>query len=90
MSDGRTVWAIVPVKRFDLAKGRLADSLHADERRRLARAMLEDVLEEAVDEDEEELLEDVEVCCLLLMVFLFLSFFLIFFLLSVCAPAPGP
>ena len=39
------MWAVVPVKRFDLAKGRLADSLHADERRRLARAMLEDVLE---------------------------------------------
>ena len=49
MSDERTVWAIVPVKRFDLAKGRLADSLHADERRRLARAMLEDVLEALTD-----------------------------------------
>ena len=49
MSEGRTVWAVVPVKRFDLAKGRLADSLHADERRRLARAMLEDVLEALTD-----------------------------------------
>ncbi|MCH2100241.1 MAG: 2-phospho-L-lactate guanylyltransferase, partial [Pseudomonadales bacterium] len=44
MSDGRTVWAVVPVKRFDLAKGRLADALTDDERRQLARAMLEDVL----------------------------------------------
>ena len=41
----RTVWAVVPVKRFDLAKGRLADALADDERRQLARAMLEDVLD---------------------------------------------
>jgi 2-phospho-L-lactate guanylyltransferase len=36
--------ALVPVKRLDEAKGRLADLLAPDERRRLALAMLEDVL----------------------------------------------
>jgi 2-phospho-L-lactate guanylyltransferase len=36
--------AVVPVKRLDEAKGRLADLLAPDERRRLALAMLEDVL----------------------------------------------
>lgn len=39
------IWAVVPVKQFDLAKGRLADVLDEAERRTLARAMLEDVLE---------------------------------------------
>lgn len=39
------VWALVPVKQFDLAKGRLAGVLDEQERRTLARAMLEDVLE---------------------------------------------
>ncbi len=36
--------AVVPVKRLDEAKGRLSDLLTPDERRRLALAMLEDVL----------------------------------------------
>lgn len=36
--------ALVPVKALDRAKGRLADLLSQDERRRLALAMLEDVL----------------------------------------------
>lgn len=39
------VAAVVPVKRLDLAKGRLADLLTPAERRGLARAMLEDVLD---------------------------------------------
>jgi 2-phospho-L-lactate guanylyltransferase len=47
VSDAATgaLWALVPVKQFDLAKGRLAGVLDDGERRDLARAMLEDVLE---------------------------------------------
>ncbi|MFQ5775577.1 MAG: 2-phospho-L-lactate guanylyltransferase [Kiloniellaceae bacterium] len=41
---GRATWAVVPVKRLDAAKHRLADVLAPAERRALARAMLEDVL----------------------------------------------
>lgn len=39
-------WALVPVKRFDLAKSRLAERLGPAERIDLARAMLEDVVEQ--------------------------------------------
>lgn len=39
------VWALVPVKRFDRAKSRLADVLPAEARAALAAAMLGDVLE---------------------------------------------
>jgi 2-phospho-L-lactate/phosphoenolpyruvate guanylyltransferase len=38
------VWAVVPVKPFRAAKGRLSTALSAAERARLAHAMLEDVL----------------------------------------------
>jgi 2-phospho-L-lactate/phosphoenolpyruvate guanylyltransferase len=40
----REVWAMVPVKRLSHAKQRLAPVLSKDERARLARAMLQDVL----------------------------------------------
>src|SRR6204780_2238061 len=39
------VWAVVPVKEFEGAKQRLSPCLSPDERRLLATAMLEDVLE---------------------------------------------
>ncbi len=39
------VWAVLPVKRLTLAKSRLSGVLRPTERRRLARAMLLDVLE---------------------------------------------
>jgi 2-phospho-L-lactate/phosphoenolpyruvate guanylyltransferase len=39
------IWAVVPVKEFEGAKRRLSSCLSADERRKLARTMLEDVLE---------------------------------------------
>ena len=39
------VWAVVPVKEFEGAKRRLSSCLSADERRTLARTMLEDVLD---------------------------------------------
>ncbi len=39
------IWAVVPVKEFEGAKQRLSSCLSADERRMLARTMLEDVLE---------------------------------------------
>jgi 2-phospho-L-lactate/phosphoenolpyruvate guanylyltransferase len=39
------IWAVVPVKEFEGAKRRLSSCLSADERRTLARTMLEDVLE---------------------------------------------
>ncbi len=42
----RGVWAIVPVKTFAQAKQRLASVLSAQERARLAEAMLCDVLEQ--------------------------------------------
>jgi 2-phospho-L-lactate guanylyltransferase len=38
------IWAVVPVKSLSMAKQRLAPLLDAGERRRLARAMFEDVL----------------------------------------------
>lgn len=38
------MWALVPIKRFDLAKGRLAAVLTAEQRHALVRAMAEDVL----------------------------------------------
>jgi len=41
----RSVWAVVPVKPFDLAKRRLMPVLSSDERALLARLMLEDVLD---------------------------------------------
>ena len=44
-APGGPIWALVPVKQFDLAKGRLAGVLTDRERSDLARAMLEDVLE---------------------------------------------
>jgi len=37
--------AILPVKRFELAKTRLAEQLAAAQRRRLAEAMVSDVLD---------------------------------------------
>ena len=44
-SDGRrAMWAVIPVKRFELAKQRLAQSLPPATRAALAEAMLEDVL----------------------------------------------
>jgi 2-phospho-L-lactate/phosphoenolpyruvate guanylyltransferase len=39
------VWAVVPVKEFEGAKQRLSTALSPDERRLLARTMLEDVLD---------------------------------------------
>jgi 2-phospho-L-lactate/phosphoenolpyruvate guanylyltransferase len=39
------IWAVVPVKEFDDAKQRLSPYLNPDERRALARIMLEDVLD---------------------------------------------
>ena len=39
------IWAVVPVKEFEGAKQRLSSSLEPDERRLLARTMLEDVLD---------------------------------------------
>jgi 2-phospho-L-lactate guanylyltransferase len=39
------IWAVVPVKEFEGAKQRLSSALSPDERRLLARTMLEDVLE---------------------------------------------
>ncbi len=42
---GEPVWAVVPVKPFEVAKVRLAPVLSKPERIRLARAMLEDVLD---------------------------------------------
>ncbi|MBC8240649.1 MAG: 2-phospho-L-lactate guanylyltransferase [Alphaproteobacteria bacterium] len=39
------IWAVVPVKQFDQAKKRLSPVLNADERRRLSRVMLADVLD---------------------------------------------
>jgi 2-phospho-L-lactate guanylyltransferase len=41
----RAAWAVVPVKRFDRAKTRLAEVLSPGERRDLARAMLADVFD---------------------------------------------
>jgi len=38
------IWAVVPVKNFDAAKTRLADVLRPEERSRLSRMMLKDVL----------------------------------------------
>src|SRR5262245_48070826 len=43
MSSG--IWAVVPVKPFELAKTRLSAALSGSERAQLARAMAEDVLE---------------------------------------------
>jgi len=40
--------AILPVKRFELAKTRLSEQLRADQRRRLAQAMVTDVLDALV------------------------------------------
>lgn len=45
MTRVRDIWAVVPVKRFTQAKQRLADVLDGPCRGRLARAMLEDVLD---------------------------------------------
>ena len=45
MNARADIWAIVPVKRFALAKRRLAPVLGAGERAHLARLMLEDVLD---------------------------------------------
>jgi 2-phospho-L-lactate/phosphoenolpyruvate guanylyltransferase len=41
---GTSVWAVVPVKPFRVAKARLSTALNAVDRARLARVMLEDVL----------------------------------------------
>jgi 2-phospho-L-lactate guanylyltransferase len=41
---GTSTWAVVPVKPFRVAKGRLSTALNAVDRARLARVMLEDVL----------------------------------------------
>jgi 2-phospho-L-lactate guanylyltransferase len=41
---GTSVWAVVPVKPFRIAKARLSTALDAVDRARLARVMLEDVL----------------------------------------------
>ena len=45
MIDKTKLWAIVPVKRFAIAKSRLASVLNAVERAELARLMFEDVLD---------------------------------------------
>ena len=45
MSDDRAIWAVVPVKDAATAKQRLCPALSAPQRRELALAMLEDVLE---------------------------------------------
>lgn len=45
MTGVHSVWAVVPVKAFDLAKQRLSGLLTPTDRRELARAMLEDVLD---------------------------------------------
>ncbi|MEM9562960.1 MAG: 2-phospho-L-lactate guanylyltransferase [Actinomycetota bacterium] len=42
--EPRSAAVLVPVKSFDLAKGRLADAMAADERARLARSMAERVV----------------------------------------------
>jgi len=42
--SARSIWAVVPVKPFDIAKQRLMPVLSSDERAQLARLMLEDVL----------------------------------------------
>ncbi len=44
MTSGAGIWAVVPVKSFNLAKTRLADILQPVERYRLSRAMMTDVL----------------------------------------------
>ena len=44
MSRPQHIWAVVPVKEFANAKQRLAPALAAEHRRRLAAAMLQDVL----------------------------------------------
>lgn len=48
MTDTRHIWAVVPVKSLAAAKQRLARLLAAGERRRLARAMLQDVLDACI------------------------------------------
>lgn len=45
---GASVWAVVPVKPFRVAKARLSTALNAVDRARLARVMLEDVLDAMV------------------------------------------
>lgn len=45
MNEGNRIWSIVPVKRFAVAKSRLAPVLDEDERALLARLMFEDVLD---------------------------------------------
>jgi 2-phospho-L-lactate/phosphoenolpyruvate guanylyltransferase len=45
MSDKTRAWAVVPVKRFSIAKSRLATVLGAFERAELAQLMFEDVLD---------------------------------------------
>ncbi|MBV9756927.1 MAG: 2-phospho-L-lactate guanylyltransferase, partial [Alphaproteobacteria bacterium] len=44
MSRPERIWAVVPVKEFAGAKQRLAPALAADQRRRLAAAMVQEVL----------------------------------------------
>ena len=44
MSNSADIWAVVPVKDTRMAKRRLGDALSDELRRRLALAMLEDVL----------------------------------------------
>jgi 2-phospho-L-lactate guanylyltransferase len=44
MPDATRLWAVVPVKSFRTAKRRMAELLAPDERRQLAKTMLEDVL----------------------------------------------
>ena len=39
------MWVVLPVKAFDKSKQRLAQVLNADQRQRLAEAMLKDVLQ---------------------------------------------
>lgn len=48
MTATPSIWAVVPVKSPSAAKQRLAPLLDARERRRLARAMLDDVLEACI------------------------------------------